>query len=208
MNVLCSIVYVVYRCFLDSERFISKIKCFNLTIVTLCWYVPLILSIFAYFLGKIEKNYIIYCWTSGVFDGILSGYSLIIFLIGLVFVIKLKIEVGRAFSNVDDEELNEGFSSRVRQFIFTLIFYIIVFSYDFINTYFLSKVFGPHNLLNYFGCLLENILIPMMCILFGYNKDKWKFLKQLLLCKLIGTADDNEIGLVDQNKSIEEHTEY
>lgn len=201
MNILCSIAYISYKYFSNQTMINNKSKYYNIIIASLCWLVPLILSIFAFAFGDIKKNYIIYCWTSGNFDVVLTVYAMIPFIVGLVYVIKLKMEVGRFISHFDDQEIYEGFSRRVSHFIFTLSFSIIVFSYDLINVYFLMKVFGNYSFLNYLGCVLENILIFVMCILFGYNKDKWKAMKQLVQCKEIGTIEENEIGLTDQINS-------
>lgn len=200
MNLLCSIAYTSYKYFSNQTMINNKSTYYNILIASLCWLVPFILSIFAFSLGDIKKNYIIYCWTSGGFDVVLTVYALIPFIVGFVYVIKLKIEVGRFISRFGDEELYEGFSRRVRHFIITLIVSIIVFTYDLINVFF-TKVIGDFNFLNDLGCVLENILIFMMCILFGYNKDKWNAVKQLVLCKEVDAKEENKIGLTEQIKS-------
>ena len=73
----------------------------------------------------------------------------------------------------------QSFRKKIRINYIILFFSLIVFSFDIIK----QLIFSEISVLNYLGCIFDNIFIVAFCFYFGYEESKRKAFMLLFCCK-------------------------
>ena len=75
---------------------------------------------------------------------------------------------------------NENFKTynfTIKLYFITLFISIFIYCYDLIVKYLLNS---EHPFFEYFGCVVENVVMLSFCFIFGFGMNKWKKLKEMI----------------------------
>ena len=219
LTLLVCISYVTYTNFTNPTFIMNNKKLYIISIHCFIFGIPIIFIIGMFAANaKIVVGISRYCWGNG--GGVeIPFYSLIfiLYIISLVYIIKLKNSVGVFINNCGNDVSFESQVKTVKHYYLMIIFSIFVFIIEIARLIF-SWATGDEDdeTTNTFygtvviiGDIVEQIMFPVFVFIFGFTETRFEYFKELIFCQksseiLINIEDGNQINLVEKKEVDEE----
>lgn len=179
--------------FLNKENVGNKKVIYLIISVCLIWILPIIIGVVCVFFGK-AGIYCTFCFINTpqiVFCFVPIRYGLIIMFFFLAF--KLVRDLNKSYTNTSIDESYTIFLARIKRYCILMgINTLFVFSYLILD---IIRAINPKNhaqLTIPYGIIdiLDSLTSPAFVLVLLFDKNKWKILKNTLLCR--ETEDDDE----------------
>ena len=174
LYIIASICFTLLVFYNDPEKEEQR-KTYMLIMTLISWLIPISFGVLAFFKGNVTKNYASYfSWHSvGYFNFIFSGYFWAALIAGFIFIAMLYFKVRGNTAN----ENFKTYNFTIKLYFITLFISIFIYCYDLIVKYLLNS---EHPFFEYFGCVVENVVMLSFCFIFGFGMNKWKKLKEMI----------------------------
>ena len=196
LYIIASICFSLLIFYNDPEKEEQGRVFYILIVTVISWVIPISFGVIAFIWGDVTKNYAsFFSWHSvAMFNFIFSGYFWVALIAGFIFVAMLFFKVRSNSAN----ENYKNYNFTIKLYFITLFISIFIYCYDIIVKYLIQS---EHPFFEYFGCVVENVVMLSYCVIFGFGMNKWKKLKEMVEGKraVIQNPDGIEISetLVD-----------
>ena len=189
LYIIASICFSLLVFYNDPEKEEQR-RIYSIIMTLISWIIPLSFGVLAFFMGNVTKNYAsFFSWHSvDYFNFIFSGYFWIALIAGFVFITMLYFKVR---SNSGNENF-KTYNFTIKLYFITLFISIFIYCYDLIVKYLLQS---EHPFFEYFGCVIENVVMLSYCFIFGFGMNKWKKFKEMIEGKKITIQNPDAIEI-------------
>ena len=184
-----SFYHFQYQNFIDSNKLLVF-----LSIVLICWIIPLVCSIISV-TQMIEIDAHGFCWVQGNTKGALIVYGVVFlcYIVNVIMLLLLRKKIKEFLKQENAFILYHKFFKRINRYIILLAVNFGLMIFNIVTRAIIGNEVGVGEMIcTFISDFLEALLCPIFAMVYGFNNERWREIKRWFTCQPAEKKDNIE----------------